>query len=155
MGAQCNFYVQYKTDLDFWEMIPLYNEKREPVYIWRCGWDFLSAVQEMAYHLPKEDRKMTAIMTGANKYFDKDDDINDNNVYPVYTVSYPYLMALDARENTVNYDATYDENDSPLVEVNEVYVAKSVFQEIKMMINLAGLDYMHPDKFRIIIEVSY
>lgn len=156
MGVDMNFFVKIKKD-DKYIDLPLYNREGEPVSITYCGWALFDEFR-MVFHTTSFEEMKEYV----NHYFkDENKECEDDDYAGIaaYEMSLTYLMYLvekakvDKRNEPISFPSEEEEDDEDRIDMNRFYT--EIINNVNVMLNLAGEDYIHPDNVKIIMLATY
>ena len=152
MGCECYFYVRYKQKNE-WKPLPLFKEADndkgyENLYFWLCGYDVYEIVKKYFKVMTDEKERLDFAY---NELHDDEyneghaEEILNNNEFPMYEVTLSYLKWR-------TFDPIEDDDDMGQYEVDTL---KRIVSRVDAMVELADMEYFHPDNIKIMCYASY
>lgn len=143
MGVDYSFYIQYR-EKDEWKNLPIYDVNHNLVSINDCGrekWEWIR--EEANRNVDENEIYQLGIEAGWVDPTEKENEFE----LAYYNFSFAHLKYLALKDYP-------DEN-----EYEEGWGPKDFWQTLKdkvyLLLNIANIEWMHPDNIRIIVFVGY
>lgn len=141
MSVDYSFYIQYRNK-DEWKNLPIYDVNHNLVSIDDCGGEKWDWIKEEAYGYVDEDEvRQLGVEAG---WVDPTEEENEFKLV-YYGFSFAYLKYLALKDYPDEYEEGWGPKD----------FWKALKDKVYLLLNIADIEWMHPDDVRIIVFVGY